>query len=65
MALVPELMAISIENSLEQAGYKPTTDKAAGHDFYVAFSKGIIDHLNSNAEVVIEGGSSSGTYKVT
>jgi hypothetical protein len=65
MALDKEELAKSIEASMTNAGFKPLAETCAGHDWWVAFAEGIVNHILEKAEVKVTGGSSKGTYKVT
>ena len=65
MALNSEQLAKDIEAAMQAKGFQPLADKAAGHDWWLAFAEGIVNHITQNAEVQINGGSSAGTYKVT
>lgn len=65
MALDAESMALKIEDSMTSKGFFPTAEKGAGHDWWVALCEGIIEEIQSNAEVSVSTGSSAGTYKVT
>ncbi|AKO60921.1 hypothetical protein AXI76_gp020 [Pseudoalteromonas phage H101] len=47
----------AIEDSYKQ-GEKPADDA------YLAFAQAIVAHIQMNAEVIVTGGSSAGTYKV-
>jgi len=65
MALDKELLAQDIEAAMVANGFEPLAGKAAGHDWWLAFAEGIVNHITGNAEVTVESGSSAGTYKVT
>jgi hypothetical protein len=65
MALNPEQLAKDIEAAMQAKGFDPLANKAAGHDWWLAFAEGIVNHITQNAEVPVTGGSSVGTYKVT
>jgi hypothetical protein len=65
MALDAELLAKDIEAAMQAYGFQPLADKAAGHDWWLAFAEGIVNHITQNAEVPVTKGSSAGTYKVT
>lgn len=65
MALNPEQLAKDIESAMQARGFQPLADKAAGHEWWLAFAEGIVNHITQNAEVPVKGGSSAGTYKVT
>jgi len=65
MALDKEALAQEIEAAMTEAGFKPLAETCAGHDWWVAFAEGIVNHIQKNAEVEVTGGSSAGTYKVT
>lgn len=64
MALDKEELAQDIEAAMTKAGFKPLAEDCAGHDWWVAFAEGIVNHIQKNAEVAVTGGSSAGTYKV-
>jgi hypothetical protein len=65
MALNPEQLAKDIEAAMAAKGFDPLGDKAAGHEWWLAFAEGIVNHITQNAEVPVTKGSSAGTYKVT
>lgn len=65
MALNSEQLAKDIEAAMKAKGFEPLAGKAAGHEWWLAFAEGIVNHIVQNAEVSVEGGSSAGTYKVT
>lgn len=65
MALDPEEMALSIESSMTARGFKPVAEKGASHDWWLGLAEGIVNHIQSKAEVPVTGGSSAGKYKVT
>ncbi|MBJ7539895.1 hypothetical protein [Marinomonas transparens] len=65
MALDPEVLAKDIEDAMAARGFSPLADKAAGHDWWLAFAEGIVNHITQNAEVPVATGSSAGSYKVT
>lgn len=64
MALDKEGLAGDIEAAMSKAGFNPLAETCAGHDWWVAFAEGIVNHIQKNAEVQVMGGSSAGTYKV-
>lgn len=64
MALDAELLAKDIEDAMSAKGFSPLADKAAGHEWWLAFAEGIVNHITQNAEVPVSGGSSAGTYQV-
>lgn len=64
MALDAELLAKDIEDAMSAKGFSPLEDKAAGHEWWLAFAEGIVNHITQNAEVPVSGGSSAGTYQV-
>ncbi|MBJ7536642.1 hypothetical protein [Marinomonas transparens] len=65
MALDSELLAKDIEAAMAANGFEPLANKAAGHDWWLAFAEGIVNHITTNAQVAVTSGSSAGTYKVT
>lgn len=65
MALNPEQLASDIEAAMAAKGFDPLANKSAGHEWWLAFAEGIVNHITQNAEVPVAGGSSSGIYKVT
>ncbi|MEL0623822.1 hypothetical protein V6238_12040 [Marinomonas arenicola] len=65
MALDSEQLAKDIEAAMQAKGFAPLANKAAGHDWWLAFAEGIVNHITQNAEVPVTRGSSAGTYKVT
>ncbi|HCE2195118.1 hypothetical protein HJ059_03640 [Vibrio parahaemolyticus] len=64
MALDKEALAQDIEAAMTKAGFKPLAEDCAGHDWWVAFAEGIVNHIQKRAEVAVTGGSSKGIYKV-
>jgi len=65
MALDPTVLAGLIKTNMAaiEASYK-NGEKPADNS-YEAFAEAIILHITTNAEVIVSGGSSAGTYKVT
>lgn len=64
MALSNEGMTDDIIEAMQAAGFEPLADKCASRKWWLALSKGIVKHINENADVKVTGGSSQGTYKV-
>ncbi|KZN12600.1 hypothetical protein [Marinomonas sp. TW1] len=65
MALNPEQLALDIEAAMKAKGFDPLANNAAGHEWWLAFAEGIVNHITQNADVAVVSGSSAGTYKVT
>ncbi|WP_394179625.1 hypothetical protein [Marinomonas posidonica] len=65
MALNSEQLALDIEAAMKAKGFDPLANNAAGHEWWLAFAEGIVNHITQNADVAVASGSSAGTYKVT
>jgi len=66
MAMNSSQLASEILDALESAGLQPRNPKASGipEAMWTAVASAIVSHIESNAQVVIPGGSSSGTYPI-
>lgn len=64
MALSQSALASAMEQALKSKGFVTTGTHARTKDMCDALAKSIVDHITANAQVVVIGGSSSGTYKV-
>jgi len=64
MAISKSSLKNKIESELESAGFVLTGEHAQASAMAQAIANAIIDEITSNAQVVVAGGSSSGTYQV-
>lgn len=64
MAITSASLKGKIESELENAGFVITGEHAQASAMAQAIANAIVDEITSNAQVVVAGGSSSGTYKV-
>lgn len=62
MALNAEQMAVSIEAAMKARGFEPLAEKGASHQWWLALSEGIINHIITASEVNV--GAGGGTYRV-
>lgn len=67
MALDEVALAQEIMDEMENLGLAPRNPLNSGKSelIWEALAKAIVDHIKTNAEVPIPGGSSAGTYQVT
>ena len=54
-----------IVQTMEAGGFKTTGEHAYAGKLARALAEAIVPYIKANAEVVVSGGSSSGTYKVS
>lgn len=61
------LNATALKGAIKAAidGIDVDSGEITNDDVIQALATGIIDHITSNAQVVVAGGSSAGTYSVT
>ena len=64
MAITSASLKSKIEIELTSAGFVLTGEHAQASAMAQAIANAIIDEITSNAQVVVAGGSSAGTYQV-
>lgn len=64
MALNAAGLEALIKTELEAAGIKTTGEHAQAAAIATAVANAVVAHIQSSAQVVVAGGSSSGTYPV-
>ena len=62
MALDSGALSSAIKSELASNGFVASEKNNALAD---AIAKAVVEHITSNAQVVVDGGSSAGTYTVT
>ena len=65
MPLTDTSLKDKINTELTSAGFIITGEHAKISDMATAIAKAVIDEITENGEVVVTGGSSAATYKVT
>ncbi len=65
MALTQAALATKIKDEIEANAGKSADDPTELDNFAQALAKAIVDELKANAQVVVAGGSSAGTYGIT
>lgn len=63
MALDASTLQSAIESEMEAEGFD--LDKGKASVLAAAVAKAVVDHITTDAEVVVPSGSSAGTYPVT
>jgi len=63
MALSASGLQTLIETKLTTAGFDLNNGRA--DDMASAIAEAVVEHITANAQVVVAGGSSAGTYSVT
>ena len=65
MALSSTSLKAKIATELENAGFVLTGEHAQSAAMAEAIANAVIDEIKSNGTVLVTGGSSSGSYKIT
>lgn len=64
MALSQSSLKSKIETQLQNAGFVLTGEHSRASAMAQAIATAVVDEITSNAQVIVAGGSSSGTYQV-
>jgi len=65
MALSKSSLKGRVESELVAVGFDISNEHCASSKMAQAIANAVIDEITSNGQVVVTGGSSSGTYKVS